>query len=577
MRDRSLFGALIALSLVVPLTSCSNPSGLDSISVSPATQSLTAGQSAQLTATGTFGNAKHTSSQDVTSTVNWSSNAPGVASVSRGGLVTAVSAGTAVVSASAQGFNGPVSSSATITVTSSGGTTGGGSVVSITITPGSQSVTGSGQTVQFIAIGTTSSGATVNLTGQVIWTSSATSIATINASSGLATSVGAGTTTITALYSASSSGTTVTGTASLTVTGGTSTGFTALTITPGSQALSATGQTGQFIALGTTGAGTVLDVTDSPNIVWSSSSPSIATVNAATGLATGVNQGTTTITAKLTNTDNSVVLATATVNVSVTSPPEPILSLTIIPSSITVLNFNLTGQFLAIGTFSTSPYVRDMTNSPTTTWLSSEPEIFPVNTNTGGNAGSSAGLVTAVGNGGATIIAESASTDGTIQTATATFSCPYQLPSPPTPGSCYPNEPPTPTLLATLTVYNEGNDNTNWEVTAPSATGTPNVLHCGPGWTGAGGSVCTATYPMEATTPSGNPGVVLEAQGGAFGGWSYNCVPSDADGNFLPGPTLWTATGPNYCVATLTGSYVDTNGNTVVVDGINQSIGAIFN
>ena len=30
MRDRSLFGALIALSLVVPLTSCSNPSGLDS-------------------------------------------------------------------------------------------------------------------------------------------------------------------------------------------------------------------------------------------------------------------------------------------------------------------------------------------------------------------------------------------------------------------------------------------------------------------------------------------------------------------------------------------------------------------
>jgi hypothetical protein len=39
---------------------------------------------------------------------------------------------------------------------------------------------------------------------------------------------------------------------------------------------------------------------------------------------------------------------------------------------------------------------------------------------------------------------------------------------------------------------------TNWEVTAPSATGTPNVIHCGPGWAlngGAGGSVCTATYP----------------------------------------------------------------------------------
>ena len=51
------------------------------------------------------------------------------------------------------------------------------------------------------------------------------------------------------------------------------------------------------------------------------------------------------------------------------------------------------------------------------------PSVFPVNTNTGGIPTSTAGIVTAYGIGGA-IIAEAVSSDGTIQTATATFNCP---------------------------------------------------------------------------------------------------------------------------------------------------------
>ncbi len=538
MRDRSLFGALIALSLVVPLTSCSNPSGLDSITVSPTTQSLNTGQTAQLTVTGTYGNSKHTTTGVITSGVDWASSNTGVATVSSGGLVTAIGAGSATVTASAQGFNGPVTSSSSITVTSTGGGTAGGTIVGITITPGTQSIAGTGQTVQFIAIGTTSSGATVNLTNSVIWTSSATSIAIIGASTGLATSAGAGTTTITALYSDGTSGTTVTGTASLTVTGGSNTGFTSLSIIPSSQAVSASGQTGQFIALGTTGGGTVLDVTDSTQISWQTSQKSVATISQ-TGLVTGASQGTATITALLTNKDNSVVSATATVSVSLTTPPEPILSLEIIPSSITVNDFNLSGQFIAIGTFSTAPYVRDVTNSASTTWLSSEPNFFPVSNNTGGGAGASAGIVTAEGAGGATIIAESASTTD-IQFATATFSCPQVLASPPTPPSCPDTEGTGSPLLSTLTVYQRGNNpetTNNWQVTAPSATGTPDVLHCGPGWTGAGGSVCTATYPAGTTVTLTSP-----AGAGAFGGWSSNCTPT----------TAVTEAGPNSCTVTLT-------------------------
>jgi hypothetical protein len=191
-----------------------------------------------------------------------------------------------------------------------------------------------------------------------------------------------------------------------------------------------------------------------------------------------------------------------------------------------------------------------VTNDPTTTWLSSFPNAFPVNTNSGGGSGASAGIVTAYASGSAQIIAESQSKDGTIQSATATFSCPEVLPPPPgslsqTPGSCYPGEPLGSQLVSTLTVYNRGLNTTTWEVTAPSATGTPDVLHCGPGWTGAGGSVCTASYPTTTTK------VILTspAGAGAFGGWSSNCTPSDVNGNPIAGQG--TAGGPNYCTVNL--------------------------
>jgi hypothetical protein len=213
---------------------------------------------------------------------------------------------------------------------------------------------------------------------------------------------------------------------------------------------------------------------------------------------------------------------------------------------ISVGNLQDTGQFLAIGTFSTSPVVRDLTNSPTVTWISSFPSVFPVNTNSAGNMGATAGIVTAYGNGSANIVAEATGSDGSIETAQATFNCPLVLPNPPTtPGSCFQGSQ-TPSLLATLTVYNEGLNNTNWLVTAPSATGTPNVINCGPA-AGTGASVCVATYPVGTTVTLTAP-----ATGAAFGGWSYNCVNT--------GPI--TAAGPNSCTVTLT---------------TNDTVGAIFN
>jgi uncharacterized protein YjdB len=412
----------------------------------------------------------------------------------------------------------------------------------------------------------------VNLTGIVAWSVSSPQIATIGAATGLATAVGQGTATITAIYTNVSGGTVVTGTATFTVSGGTTEKYTAVSITPSSQALSASGQTSQLIAIGTSGSnGLQTDVTSSPQIKWSSNIPTIASVSA-TGLVTGLSAGTATITAELTNPDGTLVSNTSTVAVSITPAPEPLLSLTIIPNTLAVGNLQGTGNFLAIGTYATAPFVRDLTNSPNLTWLSSFPNSFPVNTNSGGSSGATAGVVTAYGTGSATIIAEAKNpVDGTIQTATATFSCPYVLPNPPTtPGSCFPGSEAA-GLLQTVTVYNEGLNTTNWLVTADSVTHTPSVIHCGPG-SASGGSVCESTYPIIAGastvvggfTVSTGTTVVFTATGGNFGGWSYNCTPSTSTGVPLSPPVI-TAVGPNYCTVTIS------NSNTDI------TVGAIFN
>jgi uncharacterized protein YjdB len=583
MFDRIKLGALLLVGIALPIMGCGSAE-VDTLEVAPGTVTMVVGSSAQLTATGVYGHGTGPSTtQDLTNKVTWSSSSSGVASVSSSGEVMGVGAGTAVITATIKGFTGVLSASSAVTVTSTSTGTAGGDIASLTIIPGSQVVAGSGISATFLAVGTTASGATVNVNSQVVWSSSSAQIATIGASNGIAMSVGAGTATITAVYT-NADETVATGTASITVTAGANSDFTALTILPASQSVSS-GGTSNFIALATIGStGITEDVTDS--VTWSSSIPAVATVTA-TGVATGKSAGTATIEALLTNHDNSVVSGTSTVSVSAGTPPENILSLTIIPNSITVNNFYLTGQFLAIATYSTAPYVQDVTNSPSTTWISTEPELFPVDTNSGGGPGASAGLVTAYASGGAVIVAETTNTDMTIQTATATFNCPEVLPQAGvTNPSCYPNEPPAATLLATLTVYNEGLNTSDWLVTAPSATGTPDVIHCGPAWKPTSqqpgtGSVCTATYPMNITTPSGNPGIVLTATGGAFGGWSYNCIPSDAQGNYITGTNPYTAAGPNYCVLPFEGSYTYVNSAnqtvTVTVDGLNQTVGAIFN
>jgi hypothetical protein len=174
-------------------------SALSSIQISPQSVSIPASTQAQFKATGTFANGD---TQDLTSSVTWTSSSSGIATLSNSsgsiGLATGVSPGTVTVSAI---FNGQVGT-ATLTVTNA-------TLTSITVSPITAAISVGGSQ-QFTAKGTFSDGSVAGITNQVSWTSSNPAIATVTAI-GAANGGSAGTSTI----SASMNG--VTGTAILTV------------------------------------------------------------------------------------------------------------------------------------------------------------------------------------------------------------------------------------------------------------------------------------------------------------------------------------------------------------------------
>jgi hypothetical protein len=175
----------------------------------------------------------------------------------------------------------------------------------ISVTPATQPLA-VGQTVQFTATGAYGHGSHAasyqNVTNLVTWTSSVPAVATIS-SSGVATAVSAGTATITASMKGFNGP--VSGSATLTV----SQHVVSLSIIPGTQTVLSPNETGQFIAIGTSSAGIQMDVTNA--VTWASSDINVATI-IASGLATGLSPGTTTISAIWPNLDGSKVTGTAT-------------------------------------------------------------------------------------------------------------------------------------------------------------------------------------------------------------------------------------------------------------------------
>lgn len=219
MTGRSILHLSLLIGLLL-LASCSSTPWVSSISVTPATQTLTtSGATVQFKAIGTFSNRSHPQTQqDLTDSVTWTSSAPSVATISTTGMAMAVANGTTTITAA----SGATVGTATLTVTIPGGGGGGlNDLTALTIIPatGKQFLNNPGETAQYIAMGTfTGTPATKDMTDQVTWSSSDVRVATIN-SAGLATAVGSclgGITTITALAT-SPSGAAIAGTSDLTV------------------------------------------------------------------------------------------------------------------------------------------------------------------------------------------------------------------------------------------------------------------------------------------------------------------------------------------------------------------------
>ncbi len=286
--------------------------------------------------------------------VTWQSNEETVATVSSSGLVTAVMNGTAQITATA----GSASASAEVRVMQSAG--------SIVITPEMATLMSIGETVQLAARVLDQNGQPV--AGAVVtWQSSDQEVASVS-SSGLVTAVMNGTAQITATAGSASARAEV----RVMQTAG------SILITPEMATLMSIGETVQLTA-------SVLDQNGQPVagavVTWQSNEETVATVSSS-GLVTAVMNGT----AQITATTGSAS-ASAEVRVMQTAG-----SIVITPASATLMSIGETVQLAA--------RVLDQNGQPVAgavvTWQSSDQTVATV---------SSSGLVTAVRNGTATVIA----------------------------------------------------------------------------------------------------------------------------------------------------------------------------
>ena len=189
------FTALLTLALAVGCRGFFVNPKLTSITVTPATPSLTLNQALQMTATGNFDDG---STKNLTGTSTWTSSANTQVSVNSTGLITALANTTSAVTITAT--NGTVSGSTTATVGQQ----------TIVVAPANQSYSLSTNP------GPHQYTATLNgtdVTATATWTSSNTSVATVVQSgtgAGQVTAVGVGTANITATTSNATGSTGVT-------------------------------------------------------------------------------------------------------------------------------------------------------------------------------------------------------------------------------------------------------------------------------------------------------------------------------------------------------------------------------
>lgn len=181
-------------------------------------------------------------------------------------------------------------------------------------------------------------------------------------------------------------------------------------------------------------------------------------------------------------------MGTTTLSVSATAVHD-LSSIAIVPSSQAITTVGEPAQFIAIGTYTTSPMTADLTNQ--VTWHSSDVSVATIN---------AAGLALGNGLGTTTISAAGQAKSGATITGTSTLTFSTALGG----GGV---------VLPALTVYSVGLG--TGTVTSPGG-----IINCTP----TGGAGCTANFPLGTTVVL----TAVPATGSTFGGWSSNCIVNGA-------------------------------------------------
>jgi uncharacterized protein YjdB len=262
-------------------------------------------------------------------------------------------------------------------------------LVSVAVTPAAPSII-KGTTQAFVATASYTDGSSRDVTVGAAWTSATPAVATVNATSGVATGVTAGTSVITAAFSGKS------GTATLTVLPAT---LSSIALSPLNPSINI-GASQKFAVTGTFSDNTTADIT--ANSTFQSGTPAVASINAATGVALGVSAG------------PSLITATSggkTTSTTLTVKPAFLQTLTVVPQA-PVLQIGATRQLAVMAGYS------DGTSTDVTaasTFVSATPAKATVSTT---------GVVTGVTAGTSVITATfgtmNASTTATVNAATLT-------------------------------------------------------------------------------------------------------------------------------------------------------------
>ncbi len=343
---------------------------IKSISIDPPMATLVKGSTRPLVVTALYIDG---TTGDVTAQSMFSTSAAPIASVSTGGVVMALAPGNATITATL----GPLTATAAITVSTA-------TVTGLAVLP-ETATTPAGTTLTFTADATLSDGTHQDVTASANWMSSATPVATVV--SGVATAIRAGTTTITASFS-TGTGMPATGTATLTVTAGM---LTSIQVGPVDPSVGIN-TTLNFTATGIYSDGTRADLTN--QVAWSTSVPTVVSISPA-GRAQTLARGMSTITA--------TAPGGQTGSSTVTVTPATLVSITVAPAMSTVM-VGGTIALRATGNYSDNSTV-DLTTS--VTWTTSAMATASVS-----NAAGTAGTVTGLAVGTATIIATSGTVAG---------------------------------------------------------------------------------------------------------------------------------------------------------------------